>query len=675
MQTGDRFRSLDLLPGVLSVTSLLILLLATGCASLEVREFEVVVYGGTAGGEMAAIAAGQDGASVALLEPGRHIGGMVSGGLGRTDLGNKTVIGGMSREFFVRLGKYYGKPIAWNFEPHVAENAFNEWLKDAKVRVFLGHRLERVAKRGNRIISIRTENGVIFASKIFIDCSYEGDLMARAGISYTWGREGEEVYGESLAGVREYSKYHQFDVPVSAYDENGARLPCVYGGDRGRPGQGDNKIQAYNFRVCLCNRKDNRVPFPLPPNYNPHRYEILRRYLAKRGQDLKLNQIMIVSMMPNGKTDINNRGPFSTDHIGANWDYPEADYARRREIWDDHVNYVQGLFYFLANDPSVPRHLQDGINQFGLAKDEFADTGHWPHQMYVREARRMIGEYVLIQKDLQTEGSKPDSIGMGSYNIDSHHVQRVIKPDGTLENEGDMQIGVQPYEIPYRSLTPKRHECANLMVPVCISASHVAYSSVRMEPQYMIMGHSAGVAASHAVKQNVSVQDVDISRLQKRLRDTGQILCMEDALPPYVALNSLDGIVVDNCTAVTTGSWKTSTSIGSFVGTDYIHDDNADKGTKIARFVPILPADGEYEVRIAYTTSPNRATNVSIRINTADGIKHLTLNQRKKLTSPPFTSLGTFRFVAGKSGYVEIATINTNGYVVADAVQWLAKKH
>jgi len=526
MRQSKKLRFQDRCLGVACAGLILMLLAASGCSSVDRRHYDVVVYGGTAGGVMAAVAAAREGVSVALLEPRRHIGGMVSGGLGKTDFGRKKVIGGMSREFFERLGRHYGEPVTWYFEPHVAENVFRDWLKTANVEVFFEHRLDRVARRDNRLLSIRMENGAEFAAKVFLDCSYEGDLMARAGASYTWGREAHDTYGESLAGVRETSKYHQFDVPISAYDKDGKLLPCVHDGPRGATGQGDQKVQAYNFRVCLCNRKENQVPFPRPADYDPRRYEIIRRYLAKRGKDLDLNKIMIVSLMPNGKTDINNRGPFSTDHIGASWEYPEADYARRQEIWDDHVSYVQGYFYFLANDPSVPEHLQKAINQWGLAKDEFADTGHWPHQMYIREARRMVGAYVMSQKDLQTERTKPDSIGMGSYNSDSHHVQRVVKPDGTLENEGDMQVPVRPYEIAYRALTPKKGECENLLVPVCFSASHVAYSSMRMEPQYMILGHAAGVAAAYAVQCDVAVQQVNVARLRVRLREQGQILSM-----------------------------------------------------------------------------------------------------------------------------------------------------
>jgi len=530
MQQSKKLRLQNWRFGVTCFVLALMSILMSGCSIASRQQYDVVVYGGTASGVMAAVSAAQEGMSVALLEPRRHIGGMVSGGLGATDSGNKTVIGGMSREFFERLGRHYSQPIAWRFEPHVAENILRDWLQTAGVTVFFEHRLDldRVAKQNNRLISIRMENGTEFTAKVFIDCSYEGDLMARVGVSYTWGRESQDAYGESLAGVREYSKYHQFAVPISAYDEDGKLLPYVHDGPRGETGQGDKKVQAYNFRVCMCDRKENQAPFPRPADYDPRRYEIIRRYLAKRGDELTLKKIVHIQMMPNGKTDVNNNGAFSTDHIGGSWDYPDADYARRQKIWDDHVSYVQGYFYFLANDPSVPEHIQKEINTWGLAKDEFVDTGHWPHQMYIREARRMVGAYVMNQQDLQTQRTKPDSIGMGSYNSDSHHVQRVVKADGTLENEGDMQVHVKPYEIAYRALTPKETECENLLVPVCFSASHVAYSSMRMEPQYMIMGQTAGVAAGYAVRLSVAVQHVDILWLQARLRKQGQILSLKD---------------------------------------------------------------------------------------------------------------------------------------------------
>lgn len=650
---------------------LLAISLSYGCSAGRMHHYDVVVYGGTAGGAVAAVAAANEGVSVALLEPRQHIGGMISGGLGRTDFGNKSVIGGMSREFFERVGAHYSDPIAWYFEPHVAERVLRDWLSEADVEIYFNHRLDLsgVTTSGGRIARIRMENGATFEASVFIDASYEGDLMSRAGVKYTWGREGREQYGESLAGRHERSAKHQFDVKISPYDDDGNLLPQVYEGDETPVGGADRKVQAYNFRMCLTNRKDNRVPFPKPINYNPHRYELLKRYLQVKGKDLTLDQLMILSPMPNDKTDVNNRGAFSTDHIGGSWDYPNADYLRRQEIWDDHVRYQQGFFYFLANDPSVPAHIQKAMNEWGLSADEFTDTNHWPHQLYIREARRMIGAFVMTQADLQTQRSKPDSIGMGSYNSDSHNVQRVPTADGFVENEGDMQVPVQPYEMAYRAITPKQDECGNLLVPVCFSASHVAYSSMRMEPQYMILGHTAGVAADYAVRNEVPVQEVDVSWLQRRLREQRQVLTMADAVKRDVWQLSLRGIVVDNRSAKVTGPWQPSTACEPYLGIDYLHDGNADKGTLTARFEPGLPKQGLYEVRIAYTPHPNRATNVPIRLKTTSGVKALTLNQQKRPAHPPFESLG--RFNCGPDTYIEISNAGTDGHVIVDAVQWL----
>jgi hypothetical protein len=504
------------------------------------HSYDVVVYGGTAGGAMAAIAAANEGARVALLEPRRHIGGMVSGGLGRTDFDDQIgVIGGMAREFFVRVGRHYGEPMSWTFEPHVAEGIFNDWLKDAGVDVFLEHRLDTVAKRDTRIISIRVKNGVVFAAKVFIDATYEGDLMARAGVSYTVGREGREQYGESLAGVRAEGPFggKQFRVPVRAHDEAGKLLPMLNPIDASEPGAGDRKVQAYNFRLCLTDRRDNQVSIERPPNYKSENYELLRRYIAateETGMPFGLRNILGISRMPNDKTDVNDAGGFSTNYLGMNWEYPEADYTRRAEIWEEHVEFTKGLLYFLGHDSQVPEHIREEMMRYGLAKDEFADTGHWPHQLYVREARRMIGEHVMTQTDLQSERSKYDTIGMGGYNIDSMPVQRVPyyvqkfpRPYFAAVNEGYLTVPVEPYQIPYRAILPKHHECANLLVPVCLSASHVAYSSIRMEPQYMILGQSAGVAAALAARDAVPVHRLDVAKLARRLHEQNQILSLD----------------------------------------------------------------------------------------------------------------------------------------------------
>ncbi len=492
------------------------------------RTYDLVVYGGTAGGVITAVAAAREGLKVALLEPRDHLGGMVSGGLGWTDYGRRQVIGGYSLEYFERVGKKYGKDIEWHFEPHVAEQVFRELVQETGVEVFYRHRLREkggVVKDGTRVRSIALDNGATFAGRIFADATYEGDLMAQAGVSYTWGREGMNEYGESLAGVRDRTPKHQFTVKVGPYDEKGRLLPEISPEKKAPAGSADRKVQAYNFRVCMTKLAENRVPFPKPAGYHAGRFALLGRMLGemdKVKQEKKQRwtavDLMKPDPLPNGKTDTNNNGAFSTDYIGGNYEYPNASYATRARIWQSHVDYVQGFFYFLQNDPQVPKGLHDEMAAWGLCKDEFTDTGNWPHQLYVREARRMVGEYVMSQKDIQTELTKPDVIGMGSYNSDSHNVQRIVNEEGFVENEGDMQVPVTPYQIPYRVMLPKRAQATNLLVPVAFSATHVAYSTLRMEPQYMIIGHAAGVAAKMAIERNVAVQEIDAAALSAKLK-------------------------------------------------------------------------------------------------------------------------------------------------------------
>ncbi len=500
--------------------------------STSAQTYDLVVYGGTAGGVITAVAARREGLSVALLEPGRHLGGMVSGGLGWTDYGKKEVIGGYSLEFFERVGAKYGRPIEWHFEPHVAEAVFNDLIKDAGVQVFLRHRLREktgVRKTGTGLTEIVMENGAVFRARIFSDASYEGDLMAQAGVSYTWGRESISEYNESLAGVRDRTPLHQFRAAATPVDSTGKLLPEIMPRSKDPVGAADKRVQAYNFRLCMTQTADNRMPWPKPAGYNASRYELLARYLPAfektLGRPLAINDVMKADIVQNGKTDTNNNGAFSTDYIGGSYDYPEGSYAARARIRQAHVDYIQGFMYFLATDTRVPAALSAEMKGWGLCKDEFVDNDHWPYQLYVREARRMVGEYVMSQKDIQVELTKPDSIGMGSYNSDSHNVQRRPTEDGTaVENEGDMQVSVTPYEIPYRLILPKRAQATNLMVPVCFSATHVAYSTLRMEPQYMIVGQAAGVAAKMAIEGQLAVQDVDVRALSAKLSSQRAVL-------------------------------------------------------------------------------------------------------------------------------------------------------
>ena len=489
--------------------------------------FDVVVYGGTAGGVIAAVTAAREGLNVALLEPGNHLGGMVTGGLSATDHGEKQVVGGYALEFYERLGRHYGCEIEWYSEPHIAEKVLLEMVKEAgTVSVFYRHRLREndgVNKDGTGISEIRLENGSVFRADLFVDASYEGDLMAQSGVSYAWGREGMSQYGESLAGVRPKDPNHQFDFPVSAYGEDGKLLPEIWLEPPGKLGSADRKIQAYNFRMILTNDPSNCVSFPPPTDYDPDRYELLARFLAEYanqyGRLPRVDEILLPREIANRKWDFNNRGPFSTDYIGKNWAYPNTSYEKRAVMWQSHINYTEGLFYFLAHDVRVPKFLQDELNEFGLAKDEFVDNENWPYQLYIREARRMVGDFVMTQKDVQTELTKPDSIGMGSYNSDSHNVQRYVTDEGHAQNEGNMEVPVAPYQIPFGLLLPKRSQVTNLLVTVCFSASHVTYSTLRMEPVYMIIGQAAGVAAKMALDEKASVQDVDAAALTARLRN------------------------------------------------------------------------------------------------------------------------------------------------------------
>jgi len=500
------------------------------------QDFDVVVYGATPAGVMAAVAAARQGLSVALLEPTAHLGGMATGGLNRTDVGKQEVIGGLPLEFYWRAGRYYdmdrhGQDISWYPEPHVALTIMKQMLEASHVTVLMRQRLvERtgVIRSGARITEISIVNGASFKAKVFIDATYEGDLMAQAGVAYTWGREGISEYGEPLAGVRADTPGHQFKAKLSPYDPNGKLLPEIYAGPMGIPGSADKKVQAYNFRLCFSMDPANQAPFPKPEGYNPARYELLARLLKARteqeGHPPALSSVLSIGPLPNNKADMNNNGAFSTDYIGGSCAYPEASYAERAKIWQAHYDYTAGFQYFLAHDPQVPKPLQNEMNKWGLAKDEFIDTANWPPQLYVREARRMIGAYVMTQKDVQTEVSKPDPVGMGSYGIDSHNLQRVVSQEGFVTNEGDTQVPSQPYQIPYRILEPKRQEVQNLLVPVCVSASHVAYGTLRMEPQYMIMGQAAGVAAKLAIANHQAVQDIDTTELTKTLKEQGVVL-------------------------------------------------------------------------------------------------------------------------------------------------------
>ncbi len=513
---------------------LIVLLLAAsfGDARAKVFETDVCVFGGTSAGVIAAVQAVKLGRTAIVVEPGRHLGGLTAGGLGFTDIGNKAAIGGLSRDFYKRLGKHYGKDEAWTFEPGVAEREFTALLAEAQVPAQFGQRLASVKKSGARIVELTSESGDVYRAKMFIDATYEGDLMAKAGVSSFVGREANATYGETLDGVRGTTPKHQFLVHVDPYVKPGEAasglLPFVQAAEVGHEGDGDRSVQAYNLRLCFTNKAANRKPIDAPANYDPAKFELLGRYfdaLAAAGKPVVLKQHLLkIDMVTPQKTDINNNGGFSTDFIGGSFTWAEASYAEREQIYREHLDYIRGFLTYLATSPRVPAAIRAEMSEWGLTKDEFIDNGGWPHQLYVREARRMVADYVMSEKNCRRQEVIEDAVGLAAYNMDSHNARRLVR-DGHVENEGDVQVPpMSPYPISYRAIVPKIGECENLFVPVCLSASHIAYGSIRMEPVFMIMGQSAATAAVMAIEDGVAVQRVDYAKLRARLLADGQLL-------------------------------------------------------------------------------------------------------------------------------------------------------
>ena len=669
-------------------------------------EWDVIIYGGTSAAVTAAIQAAKMGKTVVVVSPDKHLGGLSSGGLGWTDTGNKAVIGGLSREFYHRIWKHYQSPSSWRqqkqeeygnkgqgtpaidgeqrtmwiFEPSAAEGVFDRWISEYEITVVREAWLDRgtggVTLQKNRITRIRTLDGNEFTGKMFIDATYEGDLLAAAGISYHVGREGREVYGEDWNGVQTGVLHHRhhfdaipekrrIDPYVTRGDPSSGVLPRISPHPPGEKHQGDHRVQAYCFRMCLTNDPSNRIPFLKPKRYDPSQYELLVRIFEAGWRDVfhKFDPI------PNHKTDTNNHGPFSTDNIGMNYRYPDASYEERKAIIAEHENYQKGWLYFIANDPRVPKEIQEKMRTWGLPKDEFTDNGNWSHQLYIREARRMIGHYVMTENELLQRRPTPQSVGMGSYTIDSHNVQRYITPQGYAQNEGDIGVKCKPYQIAYGSLIPKREECENLLVPVCVSSSHIAFGSIRMEPVFMILGQSAATAAVQAIEEGQSVQEIDYQKLKERLGRDGQVLSYEvthsgNGIDPA----KLPGIVIDDAKAVFAGFWKESGSSPKYLGAGYRHDNKGADPSSTATFEVALPNPGKYVVRFGYTPNSNRASNVPIQITHKNGTAEVLVNEKK---TPPmvdlFIGLGTYEF--GDSAKVTITNRNADGYVVVDGLQ------
>ena len=668
--------------------------------------FDIVVYGGTAAGVVSAIQADAMGKSVILIEPSDRLGGLTSGGLGQTDIGNKAAIGGLSREFYRKIRQYYSRPKAWKwqaadeyrsggqsatkanedamwtFEPSAARDILDQWLNSCSIPLITDDRLDRgeggVTLHGtpSRIVQIRLESGLQIQGKVFIDCTYEGDLMAAAGVSYTVGREANSTYEETLNGVQvKKARHHQLmkkiDPYVIAGDPSSGLLPHIDPNGPGQEGQADHRLQAYCFRMCMTDHPENRIAFSKPEGYVEQWYELLLRNFEAGERRVPWH----IGHMPNRKTDANNNFGFSTDFIGQNYDYPEASYTQREAIIAKHRLYQQGLCWTLANHPRVPESIREQVSQWGMCKDEFIEGNGWQEQLYIREARRMVSDYVMTQHHCQGRDVAEDPIGLAAYTMDSHHQQRYVTEEGDVQNEGDVQVGgFSPYPISYRSIIPKASECNNLLVPVCLSASHIAFGSIRMEPVFMVLGQSAATAASLAIDRQCGVQQVPYEPLAQRLIQDQQVLQWTgpQAKAPRTGISpsKLEGIVIDEQHAKRIGFEQSGTTVYPYVLDGYLHDGDTDKGSQSVTYEFQVPQNGRYDVRVGYTPHPNRASNVPVEIKHHGGSSAVRVNQKVAPTiNGIFHSTGEFNFQSGPTYSVTISNSQTDGYVIADAIQ------
>ncbi len=660
-------------------------------ASAAPVSYDIVVYGGTSGGVVAAVQAAKSGRTVVLISPTTHLGGLTTSGLGWTDLGESSILGGLSREFYHRIYQHYQDDAAWNwqtknlgmggqgapafnastqiasvFEPKVAKAVFQSMINEANVPVITG-RLDLddgVIMNGDRINHIRLEDGREYAGKMFIDASYEGDLLPGAGVSFTIGRESNATYNENYNGIQATrATKNQLPDGISPYvtpgNPSSGLLPGVNPDPGGADGDGDTRLQAYCFRMVLTNVAANRVTVAKPADYDEADYELLFRAIAA-GQT---SGFFKLDLMPNRKTDSNNTGGISTDYIGKNygpgWNWATLDHDQRLALAKQHENWQRGMIWTLQNHPRVPESIRNSYAAWGLPADEFTDNGNWPWQLYVREARRMVSDYVMSQRHCSREVVAPDSVGLAAYAMDSHHVQRHVK-NGMVKNEGDVQMPVpNPYPVSYRSIVPKSTECRNLLVPWSLSASHMAFGSIRMEPVFMILSQSAVIAADLAIRDNLAVQQVPYKLLRPALVAAGQALGDPATASPSTVVDNSDAVLVD-----ITGAWTPATSTAGFIGADYLHDGGT-PGGKSVRFRTPAGVSGIQRVFIRWTSHTNRASNAPVAIHHAKGVSTVTINQQAN--GGKWHVLGMFTGVTA----VVVRNEQANGHVIADAIGFL----
>ncbi len=636
---------------------------------------DICVYGGTSGGVTAAVTAARLGKSVALVCVNNHIGGMTASGLGVTDKGNVASIGGLAAEFYSRVGQAYGSanPVYY-FEPHVAEQTFLQMLNGAGVALYTNLQLASATMSNLVVTQITMADGSVFRAKQFIDATYEGDLMAQSGVSFTWGRESSSTYGESLAGVFVNSVFYRCDPYVIPGNPASGLLPLIQTNAPGTTGAGDQRMQTYNFRLCLTQNATNKIAITAPTNYSEATYELLHRYInayvATNGS-VPLNRLIDVqTIIPNGKTDINAYADVSTDFIGYNYTYPTNTYAGRQQIYQQHKDYISGLLYYLATSTNVPFNVRTNMQSYGYAADEFQDNGGWPYTMYIREARRMVSDYVLQQQDAQSLRTATDSVSLASYTLDCHPAAR-FAVNGVAVWEGSIGTSVPyPYPVSYRSIVPKVGQCQNLFCTFALSASHVGFASVRMEPVFMMTSQSAGTAAAFAIDDNVPVQSVNYQKLAVQFLADGQIL-------KWGSVQSVDtnGIVMTVSTTpgvTVAGAWTTGANTGGWPLPNgaYWHDGNTGKGSKFVRFNPTITTNGYYDVYIWWVYDPNRANNTPVRIASDSATNVVVINQQINCTNWVKIASSNY-FNIGSNSSVTISNAGTTGYVIANAVRWM----
>ncbi len=635
--------------------------------SPNIKTCDICIYGATSGGVIAAYTAAVQGKKVILIATDEHIGGLSSGGLGYTDIGNKYVVSGLALDFYRRIGQHYGKLEQWIFEPHVADSVFRQYLRNKYIELITWQEIRSVKRNLRKdhisILGLDLQSTkktgpipISVIAKQYIDCSYEGDLMAKAQVPYFVGREANSVYKETLDGVALRDK-HQFPDGIDPYKIIGDPKSGLLWGisrDTLKPnGTGDQRVQTYNVRICLSDDPNNSIPITRPADYDSTHYELYLRLIHyKAPTDLP----MYISEMPNHKTDINNNGAFSTDMIGLNYDYPDGDTETRKKIVQMHQSYTQGFLYFLGHDLRVPENIRNKMLKWGYPKDEYLTTDHWTPQIYVREARRMLGAYVMTQANCEGKATVNDGIAMAAYTMDSHNAERIVV-NGMVKNEGDVQVGgFGPYPISYRSITPKN--VSNLLVPVCLSASHIAYGSIRMEPVFMVLSQSAAQAAVYAIDHRVYVQNVDVNAIRNILRTN-----------PLADGSTADVLVDDNDKAHVRilGKW----TIGKDgYGPTVLLSDTTNDQAKSLKFLPAIAKAGRYTI-YAYASAENK-TPVGLEIFDGNNKKTFILDPGsinvEGQTSGEWIALGKYKLASGRKAYVKLSAIHNSDKAQADAI-------